>query len=338
MTWAHRCSPAVSRAQVLRDAVEHLRWRPDGALIAVGAVNGELALVDGKALRPTTPPTRCRGAVSAIAWSPTGTHLAVATDTGDVLILNGDSDRTVAVEAPITALAWSPTGDLLAVGTAWSLLTLTDDGDILASVGPLEGGVHGIAWAPGPGPLAAATGGGLAWCQVGSSGEPVEVWPSTGLVRCLSADRTHERLAYGDLGGVLRVVDVASQEELSISGFAHRIGQVAWTPSGTHLAVPEDDTVVLWHLRGIELVSDEPTTLEGHDGVVVDLAFDPDTASSRLASISAHGGLRIDTLDQSESAHATALDGSPRCLDWRPGRPEVAVGDGDGALHLVAAT
>jgi len=319
---------------VLGDAVELVEWCPDGRLLAAGDLAGSLVILDSTTGDAKVCLPGGAGAITAMAWSPCGNLLAAGTVAGDLVFVDDWSHRTVPVEAPVSALRWSPVGDLLTVGAGWSVLSLNPDGEFVGCVGPLDGGVHAVEWAPGPAPIAAGTGVGIAWCTPGAAAEPVETWTTSGVVRCLATDPHRGRLACGDLGGVLRVFEVASGEELAISGFAHRIARAVWDSDGTHLAIPEDDAVVVWKLEGLTLVDDDPVIVGSHGEVVIDLAFDPAPGSARLASVDVAGRLCVATVGH-PGKQEIPLGCPARCLRWQPGQRRVAVGDGDGAVHLV---
>lgn len=107
------------------------------------------------------------GAVGAFAWSPSGRQLAVVTLDGKVVVLDGRHGQLLASLAippgppgGPACLAWSPTGERLAVGDGEGhvqLLCLAT-GQCLSRHPLTETPITHLAWAPGGGWLAAATG------------------------------------------------------------------------------------------------------------------------------------------------------------------------------------
>lgn len=323
----------------LEDAIEGIDWHPDGRRLAAVDLAGHVVVLDVEDLsgpRACSGPTQPGGGTS-LAWSPAGDQLAVGGAAGTLSIVGAHGGDTRFLDGPVAAVAWSPGGDLLAVAAGWSVTVVAASGDVVAEIGPLSGAVHDLVWAHGPAALAAGTRDAIVWLAAGLASEPVETWDVTGAARTLAVDPTHTRLASGDLGGVLRVADLAERSELAVSGFDQRIERMVWNPAGTDLAVPDDGGITVWALDGIELVHDDPVHLDGHDGAVVDLAYAADSPD-RLASVDDDGRLVLWANCPSGEFEAVELGSPGRCVRWRPGQPAVAVGCRDGAIRLVTET
>ncbi|MGE3621974.1 MAG: WD40 repeat domain-containing protein [Acidimicrobiia bacterium] len=321
----------------LPDAVEVVAWHPAGRLLAAGDLSGTVAVVDADTGRAALAVPDGHGPVSALAWAPSGCCLAVGTVNGRIHLATPQGVRALDAPGGITALAWSPSGHVLAVGAGPTAHAVTAQGDRIGSLGPLAGTVQDLAWCAGPGPLAVAAGTAVLWCTPGASCEAVDRWAAKAQVRCLSPAPTGDaRLAAGDLGGTVRVLDAGTDDEVTVSGFTRRIARLAWDPAGTRLAVPDEHAVTVWHLDGAQLARDEPTWLTWHDDDVTDLAFGQVGGSTWLASVDALGCLRAGRAEPAGPALALRIGRSSRCLRWRPGLPQVAVGDVDGEVRLVA--
>jgi len=252
------------------EAVEAMSWRPGGDMVAIGDLGGGLTVAfDGleRAHRLDPHP----GGTTAVAWHP-------VLD----LIASGGLDGVLRIQAPtpgsataidvgsaVSALAWSPGGELLAVGGGSSVGIVEPGGTVVAWYSMLPGTVHAVAWADGPAPLAAAVAGGVVWLQVSNdTGAAPEIWEVTGAARALACDPGRRRLAVGDFAGVLRVISLASSDQLTLDGWDERIDLLAWDGSGRRLAVPDSASVVVCVLEGIDPVGEEPIVLEGHEVAV----------------------------------------------------------------------
>jgi WD40 repeat protein len=183
------------------------------------------------------------------------------------------------------------------------------------------------------------------------------------------------QLVLGGNNGRIRIIDVASGEELRVLGDPGAVVKsVAWSPNGTRLASGGADHFVrVWDAAAEE----ELHLLAGHSGDVLSVAWSPD--SQKLASA---GGFRDNTVrvwdaipgeqlqlltghtdivrlvkwspDGTHVASGGSADGTVRVWDvesgsellrvegqgmaWSPDGMLLAVGDGDGTVRILDAS
>ncbi|MEM7129517.1 MAG: NB-ARC domain-containing protein [Chloroflexota bacterium] len=103
-------------------------------------------------------------------------------------------------------------------------------------------------------------------------------------------------LALGEVGGAVRIWDVATRRQLStLMGHNDLVWAVAFHPSGTIVAsCSEDQTIRLWDV----FTGDSLEVLQGHTGWVKDVTFNHD--GSLLASCGNDGTVRIWDTETSE--------------------------------------
>jgi WD40 repeat protein len=310
--------------------------RADRGLVAAGDMSGTVRVLD-----PADPcavplaPDGHSGGVSASTWSPGGHVLASAGCDGTVHLTTFGTDATVVdVGRWPAAMAWSPAGDLLAIAAASDVVVVDANGDHIATHPCLPGAVRGLAWADGPGPLAAGTHGAVAWLAPGLDPAPVALWPVTGAARCLTTDPERRRLATGDLAGVVRLTDLAAGSETVISRWEDRIERLAWDRAGTRLAVPDGDEVVVWPLEGIVPVGDEPVRLAGHDAQVSDLAYGGHDGCT-LVTGGADGHVVRWVPESLHDPRAIDLGAAVTTVTWSRAAGRFVVGTVDGRIAFV---
>jgi RNA polymerase sigma factor (sigma-70 family) len=267
LDWLPRELPAVAVA-------------PDGTVLAGAAKHQATVRLWRVASGQELPALHHRGCVSALAFSADSTTLASGSVDGTIRLWRIATGTEVGQahtgERLTRGLAFSPDGRLLASGSEARLrLWATATGAELHPSEGHRGGVTAVAFLPDRRLLSAgALGTAILW-DAGTGrllasqrrAEPVRE-PTT----ALSPDG--RMMAAGDVGGVIRVSDPVTGQEISRwPGHKKVVYSLAFAPDGQTLASGgQDETLALW----------EPVTgrevgrfAEGH-GAIVSAAFSPD--------------------------------------------------------------
>jgi WD40 repeat protein len=147
-------------------------------------------------------------------------------------------------------------------------------------------------------------------------------------------------VASGSHDNVVRLWRVSDGQLLGVlSGHQGALLSVALSPDGDRLASAawEDEIVRLWDVgecgSGPEGCGTRPTTLEGHDAVVLSVAFSPDGAL--LASGAADGTLRLWRATGGATVHvATGDAGALLSVAFSPDGGLLASGAVDGSVQV----
>ena len=125
-------APALSSVPTLRDrwsvaltgTVGGFAWSPSGRQLAVVTLDGKGVILDGRHGQPVASfvlPPGLSGGPACLAWSPTGERVAVGDGEGHVQLLCVATGQCLSryplTEAPITHLAWAPGGGWLAAAS-----------------------------------------------------------------------------------------------------------------------------------------------------------------------------------------------------------------------------
>jgi len=112
----------------------------------------------------------------------------------------------------------------------------------------------------------------------------------------------------------------------TLPGLAAWIEQVAWAPSGAHLATVSGRFVRVWGRSGESVIAPEPFASS-----VASIAWSPD--SSRLAG-ACYGGVNILAVDARAKARHLQWKGSLISLVWSPNGRVIACGSQDCSIHF----
>ncbi|MFD4351497.1 hypothetical protein ACFWPX_03010 [Nocardia sp. NPDC058518] len=272
------------------DAVRHVAWAPNGALVATASRDGTCRIWIPDSADCVRVLAGHSGMVEMAAWSPDSHRIATASrdrtvrvwdpSNGDVLAeLTGPTDV-------VRAVAWSPDGTRIAVGSRDRIIRLFD-ANTYTEVGRLTGhtdNVLGLAFSP------------------------------DGL-----------RLASGCHDRTVRIWTLAGGEPMVLTGHEDFVEGVSWSPDGRRLASAGGDvTARIWDTTsGLQTA-----LLRCHDDRVWNVAFSPDGRA--LATCGGDRTARIWNPDNSEQLHVLRGHTSDVwSVAWSPDGQRLLTGSAD---------
>ncbi len=190
----HADSPILTLTGGHTAAVLHVRWSPDGALIASGGMDGTVVLWtanDGKqrlTLRSTLQPPMTDDYPWSLDWSlqKAVRHLAVGFVDGMVQVVNASSgQRLSSLEQPISRLStisWSPDERYIALGGSDNIVRVYayPSWQVVTTYQEHTNTIKNVAWSPDGSSIAS-----------GSEDTTVRIWaPFTGKTKLICSGHT----------------------------------------------------------------------------------------------------------------------------------------------------
>jgi WD40 repeat protein len=213
-----------------------MAWSPDGSLLALGGLHGELFLMDTTGERVGWTNLES-GSIGSLAWSPDGKILAAGSDDKTICLWDIASRKLIrrlqGHYNTVVALAWSQDGKYLASGSLDWQIYLWDPSKYTHSLlRRLDNTINCLQWSPGGEVLAAGSG-----------------------------DKT------------IRLWNVADGKALGVFSGREWISSLAWSPAGDMIAAGTGaGTVDIWNPYKQEQIR----LLEGHTGRILSVAFSAD--------------------------------------------------------------
>ncbi len=307
--------------------IADLAWSPAGRWLAVGTVDGRVALwtperpSEQRFLEGSDRPVRI------VAWAPDGLRLAAVGDDGGIHLWSIEDRRLESTlegdSADVDALAWSPEGDRVAALSHGGRIRIWDAGSGRLQV-VLESfdrdWATAFAWHPDGDRLVwGDTAGRVStWAEPGDEGrgtlrgDPVEG-------RAIAFSPDGGSLAVGTLGGI-EVRHRTSGRRVATASLGRGkgwLGPMAWRPAGDAIAWAQIESIGLLEAGG------KPRLLGSHPDRVDVLDWSPD--GTRLATGDVSGTLRVQ-----EGGSSRPLGGraGTAAIDWAPDSVRLArVGD-----------
>ncbi len=232
---------------VLDVPVHAIAWHPTEQRIAIGAIDGTVALLAAETLS-TVERLDVLGPVSVLRFGPDGASLAAGTGAGVVQLLPASlaaaGIRAQVGRGGVVTTAWSPDGQFLASGGIDGVVTVRDasDGAVVAELAAPQP-VSALAWRPDGERLVVAAASvaqydTMTWERIGSPTTDAAIaWP--------------EALAFGPDGHVLavmtnssvHVVDSTTMDAIwhfspsETAGAPDMLERFSWSPEGTALVL-----------------------------------------------------------------------------------------------------
>jgi len=258
-------------------------WSPDGKRLAIGKAtgkySGDFQIVDavtGVELLSFSPKG---GILWDLAWSPDGKRLA-SSETGNwVRVWDPAKGRELLKfrhRGTVERVAWSPDGKRLATASWAQRISVWDiaTGREVLTLRGHRSAVHFVAWSPDGNQLASAGEDGMVkvWDVSGNRGSPaMEGARAVGLAWSPQG----RRLAWAG-GRKVSLWDAKGGEQVLMGDVDAK--QVAWSPSGKHLAVGKPGGIVVLDVE----TRRETRTLPSGDAKAI--SWSPDTTRLAVAS------------------------------------------------------
>lgn len=265
------------------DVVVSVAFSPDGTRIASAGYDG-VKVWDLKTVRETHSLGGHRGVATAVAFSPDGRRVASAGTDETVRVWDAATGLLLHVlrghASEIWGLTFSPDGARIASASYDKTVKLWDvtTGHEAITLRGHVGAVYNVAFSPDGDRLVSSGGDGtvLVW-----DARPVPAKAVPGLLATLAGHkrrvtgvafrRDGRRLASADADGAVKVWDPATWREVHSFPAVEAASDLAYSPDGRLAAACQDGTVRVWDPE----TSVAPRFLQGHDGVVLAVAFDP---------------------------------------------------------------
>jgi WD40 repeat protein len=328
----------------LDDFITAIAWSPDGALLAVASVSGQLGIYDttkGQALH-LIEKAHADGA-DAVAWRPDGNALATAGRDG-IWRLWDPVEGTQITEQEAGApwpehLAWSPgaidaQGHRLALGAGNRVSLWMETGEPAGAAIVFPRTVGQVAWALGGKNLAVATSAGVSLRDPLTAAE-VRGFPSRDAVLNMAFSPSGKWLMTGNQDCSVHVWNTETNTEGHMRGYAAKVRQLVWHRAGRWLAAGGGPTVSVWDCSGAGPMGRTPTLLEFHTDLVSALQYQP--RGDWLASGSRDGGVAIWSPTQRQNLiTAGKLGSGVTQVAWSPDGKLLAATGESGEVQVLA--
>lgn len=327
----------------LSDYISALAWSPDGAWLAAASAAGEVCLQPHPAGdRASVLLKSADGqAISAIAFAADGAYLAAAGQAGTLTVWQLQPPNfAVAMQETfpglwLDQLAWHPQRPELALGVGASVQRWqVETGQPLAAFDFQASSVLHLAWHP-QGEALAVSGHGAVKVWNPEHSEAAPEWvrvPGASLFAAWSTDGRY--LASGNLDRTLTVLEWGHPPPWYMQGFPGKVRQLSWSAppqaqASPLLAAACVEGITVWARPG-DRDGWQSRVLEGHQGVVEAIAFQP--GSQLLASAARDGHVCLWQQGQRLMTPLKDLNAAASTLAWHPTGDWLAAGSATGEV------
>lgn len=321
----------------IADSVQDLAWSPDGRWLAVAAVSGPLAVVDGATgdLRQDGP-GHAEGTLK-VAWSRDSRWLASSGQDGCARIwdmVSGEERAPLAAgNAWVGGVSFSPYADLVITAAGKALRAWSLDGQPLHHIQPHTSTITDLAWHPQQ-PLLASTANGQAhlwdWGNPTAPGECVLSYASP-LINAHWAPNGRY-LVCGGHDNSLHGWTWPEAQDFHMGGYTRKVNALAWDRTSRWLATADGERVALWDFGKGPPIGHLPHDLGGMLDTVRDLAFQPGGSLLAVGDRSGVAAIWQWNARRPRQLWAGALRGGFERLAWHPQERLLAIGGADGTV------
>jgi WD40 repeat protein len=329
---------------------------PDGRLVVAGGTGADLEIWDtetGDLVQGLVPPNHA--AFFALALTGDGHTLLSTTDSGPVIVWSLGRDLLDSEDGAVTGVSFQPGGRLLATVTGNGSIRLWNatTGDLVRKLAVQPGAVLSVAFSRDGSELATgdengnlviwnpATGAELRrYTRPGTRLQNIAFSPDDQMIAIAgesppggTADHNEVLLLRApDLSLLARHAtareptnNLPNQQELSNAPDA-----VAFSPDGHTLAIATSGgRIGLWNMTD---TSAPWTTLQGHDGIAIDVAYSPD--GTILASAGSDRLVRLWRVSDGQQIGTLAQDSAVRRVAFSPDGTTLATAAEDTVLRI----
>ncbi|MEM7342752.1 MAG: WD40 repeat domain-containing protein [Chloroflexota bacterium] len=319
------------------DYVIRLAWSPDGTMLAAGAVEGPITLLDAQSgdVRHTLPGHGF--GTTDLSWHPEQGWLASAGQDGEVKVwdvVNGSKLWSQPGGAAwVEHVAWNPTGDLLASAAGRELRLWDGQGNLLHQYADHPSTIASLGWRPASKEVATIGYGGITLHDL-EQPEKARLfeWKGSSLVLSWSPDGKY--IATGDQDSTVHFWYSDSGQHLQMWGYATKVRELSWNHTSRYLATGGSSSVVVWDCAGKGPEGSTPKMLEQHESLLTMLAYQN---RGKLLASACQDGLVVlwqPNRNQNALSHIN-FDGLVSQIVWSPNDSYLAVGTEFGDVALL---
>jgi len=306
------------------DCIHDLRWAAHGHTLAVAALSGELAVLDGATGKPRWRVADAHpGGALWCAFHPTEAIVASGGQDGAAKLWDANTG------APLRTLfqdrkrwvehgGWSADGAFLATAAGKGVTFWNAAGEACGAIAEQKGTVSALAWHPRLAHVLIGSFGGVSVWEPGKTEALSRAeWPTSILAVAWRPDG--EWIAAGTGDASVQTWRVGTEETLRMGGYATKVRELAWHPGGDHLSTGGGFNLVCWDFRGEGPSGSTPQEWMGHSEFVTALAADPGDPT-RVASAGKDQLVFLWKLGSDDPVSLRAIpESGPVLLAWQPG-------------------
>ena len=315
------------------DYVTAVTWSPGGQALAAAAANGPIQLLDGTSGTSLHELSGHDFGTLDLAWSPDGSSLASAGQDGTTRLWDAIRGREVAALDSgadwVEHVAWSPLGNLVATAAGKHLKLWQPDGTLYHRADPHPSTIAGLAWNTDGTRLASICYGGI-WLWSPGQDDPDDGLECQDSLISMAWSPNGRYLVSGTQGATVQVWNLKTDQNSELSGYPTKVRVVAWDATSRYLATGGATDLALWKFSPTQLAQDSPTVLEGHERVIVALAFQ--NRGSRLASGGEDGEVYVWQTNRRQPLGHGHHEASISQIAWHPQDQYLVSGDATGQI------
>ncbi len=316
-----------------------LSWSPDGQWIAVGGVEGRIAIFETTSGRLAHSWDAHPGGLFHCAFAPRTGLLASSGQDGQVRLWDGFTGKpanSLAMGSSwVEQMAWSSDGQWLAVAAGRNLRLWNPASGEVHEAPPAKTTLSALSWHATRTEVAVARFGGVdIW-----SAEKAELlstlpWKTSLISVAWSPDGRWMVAGTQELSVQIWQLPFRPESELAMSGYAAKVRQLAWHASSRYLATGGGTEVMVWDCGGKGPEGTAPRILTGHVGKLTTLAYQKN--GHLLASGAEDGRVLLwNAGKSSEALRQHRLGETVTALAWDPSDNRLAIGTHEGEVGMV---
>jgi WD40 repeat protein len=261
-----------------------LAWSHSLGFIAAASADGPIALFDAKTGQLRFNLAGHGFGTASIAWSSDGKHIASAGQDGKVRLWNPATGQQVR-EMPggaawVERVTWCPTSNLFASCAGKKLRLWNLDGEMLREYADHPSTIADIQWKRKEAILASTAYGKLfLWSP--AQQEPVGEFSWQGSMLALAWSPDCKFIAAGGQDCTVHFWELASGEDLQMSGYPRKVRELAWDATSRWLATGGAEVACVWDFSGAGPAGTTPIQLEAHKDPISCLAYQHPVAAEQ---------------------------------------------------------